>query len=111
MEGEELIPMHPWWRGFKGDIKPTSKNKYDVTGIVTKLDDTTVEITELPIHKWTQTFKAELEAMMIGEKGEVVVRCSLRKDWKEMVDNLPVVKNACAVEKAHLDNIHQCSRR
>ncbi|KAJ3931519.1 MAG: DNA topoisomerase II [Lentinula lateritia] len=72
--GEELIPMHPWWRGFKGEIKQTSKNKYDVSGIVTKLDETTVEITELPIHKWTQSFKAELETMMVGEKGEGSVK-------------------------------------
>lgn len=66
--------MHPWWRGFKGEIKQTSKNKYDVSGIVTKLDETTVEITELPIHKWTQSFKAELETMMVGEKGEGSVK-------------------------------------
>ncbi|KAJ4485455.1 DNA topoisomerase II [Lentinula aciculospora] len=74
MDGEELVPMHPWWRGFKGEIKLTSKNKYDVFGIVTKIDDTTVEITELPIHKWTQNFKAELETMMVGEKGEGSVK-------------------------------------
>ncbi|KAJ3751113.1 DNA topoisomerase II [Lentinula detonsa] len=74
MNDEELVPMHPWWRGFKGEIKQTSKNKYDVTGVVTKVDDSTVEITELPIHKWTQSFKAELETMMVGDKGEGSVK-------------------------------------
>ncbi|KAF9068525.1 DNA topoisomerase [Rhodocollybia butyracea] len=74
MNDEELVPMHPWWRGFKGEIKQTSKNKYEVCGVVTKLDETTVEITELPIHKWTQNFKAELEGMMVGEKGEGAVK-------------------------------------
>lgn len=69
MKGEEQVPMLPWWRGFNGSIKKTGDNKYEVTGIAKKLNDTTVEITELPIHKWTQTFKAELEAMC-GEKGE-----------------------------------------
>jgi DNA topoisomerase-2 len=44
-----------------------------VTGIARKVNDTTVEITELPIHKWTQTYKAELEAM-IGEKGDGAVK-------------------------------------
>ena len=68
MKGEELVPMSPWWRGFKGEIKQVGKNKYDVYGIVTKLNDTTVEITELPIHKWTQSYKAELEAMITGDK-------------------------------------------
>ncbi|KAL0063257.1 DNA topoisomerase 2 [Marasmius tenuissimus] len=68
MNGEEVVTMHPWWRDFKGEVKMTVKHKYDVTGIVTKLDDSTVEITELPIHRWTQNFKAELESMMTNEK-------------------------------------------
>lgn len=65
--------MFPWWRGFKGNIKKMGEHKYDVTGIVNKIDDTTVEITELPIHKWTQSYKQELESMM-GEKGEGPVK-------------------------------------
>ena len=77
MAGEEQETMLPWWRGFKGTIKKTGEHKYDVTGIANKINDSTVEIVELPIHKWTQTYKAELEAM-IGEKGEGVVKvCTL----------------------------------
>lgn len=68
--------MLPWWRGFSGTIKKVGDNKYDVLGTVKKIDDTTVEITELPIHKWTQSFKAELEAMC-GEKGEGPIKVSL----------------------------------
>ena len=73
MAGEEQVPMLPWWRGFKGTIRKTGEHKYDVTGVVRKVNDTTVEVTELPIHKWTQTYKAELE-IMIGEKGEGAVK-------------------------------------
>ena len=68
MNDEELVPMIPWWRGFKGEIKSSAKHKYDVFGVVKKLNDTTVEITELPIHKWTQSYKAELEQMIAGDK-------------------------------------------
>ena len=75
MAGEEMVPMLPWWRGFKGSIRKTGEHKYDVTGIVNKIDDTTVEITELPIHKWTQNYKQELESMM-GEKGDGPVKVS-----------------------------------
>lgn len=73
MAGEEMVPMLPWWRGFKGTIKKVSEHKYDVTGFATKINDTTVEITELPIHKWTQSYKTELEAM-IGEKGDGIIK-------------------------------------
>ena len=75
MRGEEQVPILPWWRGYTGTIKKTGDNKYDVLGTIKKLDDTTVEITELPIHKWTQSFKAELEAMC-GEKGDGVIKVS-----------------------------------
>lgn len=68
--------MNPWYRGFKGEIRKTGENKYDVFGCVRKINDTTVEITELPIHKWTQTYKGELEAM-IGEKGDGVIKVRL----------------------------------
>lgn len=84
MAGEEMTPMLPWWKGFKGTIRKVGDHKYDVTGIARKINDTTVEITELPIHKWTQTYKAELEAM-IGEKGDGVI-----KDYKEHHDNVNV---------------------
>jgi DNA topoisomerase-2 len=73
MAGEEQESMLPWWRSFKGTIKKTDDHKYNVTGIASKMNDTTIEVTELPIHKWTQNYKAELEAM-IGEKGDGVVR-------------------------------------
>ncbi len=42
-----VVPMVPWWRGFKGEIKQTTKNRYDVSGVVKKLNETTVM--ELPV--------------------------------------------------------------
>ncbi|KAJ6627017.1 DNA topoisomerase [Mycena sp. CBHHK59/15] len=83
MADEEMVPMHPWWRGFRGEIKATAKNKYDVTGIAKKLSNTTVEITELPIHKWTTPYKVELEAMIAGKENEE----GTIKEYKEHHDS------------------------
>ena len=116
MAGEELQSMTPWWRGFKGTVKKTADHKYDVIGVATKLNDTTIEITELPIHKWTQNYKSELESM-IGEKGDGSVKASCRgsllsltsmrvrfQDYKEYHDNVyirfQVSMSAKDVEKA-----------
>ena len=71
--GDEQEPMIPWWHGFKGTIKKTGDHKYDVTGIARKINDTTIKVMELPIHKWTQSYKVELKAM-IGEKGDGAVK-------------------------------------
>ncbi|KAI0328009.1 type II DNA topoisomerase [Cubamyces sp. BRFM 1775] len=105
MDGEEQVPMLPWWRGFTGTIKKVGDNKYDVLGVVKKIDDTTVEITELPIHKWTQNFKAELEAMC-GEKGDGPI-----KDYKEYHNNMNVhfviTMSEKEMEKAEKQGFHE----
>jgi DNA topoisomerase-2 len=45
MDGEEVLPMHPWYRGFNGIVEQESEFKYKVTGTITQTDETTVEIT------------------------------------------------------------------
>ncbi|CAJ0756558.1 11694_t:CDS:2, partial [Entrophospora sp. SA101] len=59
IKGEEMIPMHPWYRGFYGEIKQTEHNKYTSYGIISKKDDTHVVISELPIRKWTEDYKSK----------------------------------------------------
>ncbi|KAJ6498011.1 DNA topoisomerase II [Mycena vitilis] len=100
MAGEEMVPMHPWWRGYRGEIKATAKNKYDVIGVVNKINATTVEITELPIHKWTTTYKIELESMIAGKENEA----GTIKEYKEHHDNenvhFVITMDAKQLEKA-----------
>ncbi|KAF8319936.1 type II DNA topoisomerase [Clavulina sp. PMI_390] len=68
MHDEELVPMTPWFRGWKGTIERdgNNKDKFIVTGTIKQLDDTSVEITELPIHRWTEGYKEFLESCIIG---------------------------------------------
>jgi len=61
---EEVIPMHPWYRGYKGVIAEVSQGKYKVAGIWNKVNDSTLEITELPLGSWTQPYKDFLETLM-----------------------------------------------
>ncbi|SCV70341.1 BQ2448_1735 [Microbotryum intermedium] len=79
MRGEEMEPMHPWYRGFRGSIEKTDKDGYVSTGHIERIDDATVEITELPIRTWTQTYKEMLESWVVGtEKSPALI-----KDYKE----------------------------
>ncbi|KAJ3222418.1 DNA topoisomerase 2 [Clydaea vesicula] len=66
MEGKEPKPMCPYYRGFKGTIEKQDKGNYKATGIIRKLSDTTVEITELPLKTWTQSYKEQLEEWLVG---------------------------------------------
>ena len=55
--------MHPWYQGFAGTIESkTGKNdrgSYIVSGTFRRVDDVTVEVTELPVKRWTQVGRAE----------------------------------------------------
>lgn len=68
-----MVPMLPWWRGFRGNVRKVGEHKYETVGSATKVDDTTIRITELPIHKWTQSMKIDLE-QLIGEKNDGPVK-------------------------------------
>ncbi|ORY48818.1 DNA topoisomerase, partial [Leucosporidium creatinivorum] len=79
MAGEEMEPMHPWYRGFRGTIEKADKDGYKVGGLIERIDDSTIEITELPVRTWTQSYKEQLESWVVGtEKAPALV-----KDYKE----------------------------
>ena len=63
----ENVPIEPYYEGFKGtickeDVKDSTryifKGKYEI------ISHDTVVISELPIGKWTEDYKAELETLM-----------------------------------------------
>eukprot|EP00971_Amphidinium_carterae_P157260 3117599-Amphidinium_carterae.1 len=55
---QKMKRMCPWYRGFMGSILPSlEKDSYEFTGNIEKRSATTLEITELPVRKWTQDFK------------------------------------------------------
>ncbi|KAF5401692.1 DNA topoisomerase II alpha [Paragonimus heterotremus] len=67
LDGEDPLPMLPSFRGFLGTIQELEANRYVVHGNIAVLDDETVEITELPVRTWTQTYKESvLEVMLNG---------------------------------------------
>ncbi|BGP57010.1 DNA topoisomerase 2 [Rhodotorula sphaerocarpa] len=79
LAGEEMEPMHPWYRGFRGTIEKADKEGYKCSGLIQRVDDSTVEIAELPIRTWTQSYKEMLESWVAGtEKQPAWV-----KDYKE----------------------------
>jgi len=66
LRGESMDEMSPWYKNFKGSMTPNEKEpgKFDMTGCIEKVSDTTLAITELPIRTWTQSYKEFLEELM-----------------------------------------------
>lgn len=78
MDGEEVVPMKPWFRGFKGEVAAAGQDRFKFSGVIRKITDTEVQITELPIRTWTQDFKDRLEEIIKAEKVP-----SFIKDYKD----------------------------
>jgi hypothetical protein len=47
-----------------------NKGKFLCTGTARKIDSKTIEITELPIRKWTDDYKKQLEDWIVGTEKE-----------------------------------------
>lgn len=61
----EFCFQAPWFKGFRGTIEQLDPSRYVCSGEVAVLSDDTIEITELPVKTWTQTYKESvLEPML-----------------------------------------------
>ncbi|OJJ40193.1 hypothetical protein ASPWEDRAFT_33517 [Aspergillus wentii DTO 134E9] len=78
MDGEELKPMQPWFRGFTGEVTAIGGDRYKFSGTIKESGEKEVEITELPIRSWTQDFKDKLEDIIKADKTP-----SFIKDYKD----------------------------
>lgn len=74
MNGEEMVEMAPYYRNFRGEITKQASGKFLVNGTAEQLDDYNIEILELPVGMWTQTYKEYLEGLL--QNGSI-------KDYKE----------------------------
>ncbi|XP_073346486.1 DNA topoisomerase 2-alpha [Pagrus major] len=80
LNGDELLPMLPNYKGFRGTIEKVMENQFMNSGEVAIIDSTTIEISELPVKAWTQTYKENVLEPMLNGTEKVP---SLITDFKE----------------------------
>ena len=61
VEGGAMKELTPWYQGFTGEITKVGDGAFVTKGRYTIKSNTTVEITELPIGRWTQDYKEFLD--------------------------------------------------
>lgn len=64
----EPITFIPWYMGFRGEILQTGDTTYVSKGCYSIINDTTIEITELPIGIWTEDYKDFLDKLLLNEE-------------------------------------------
>lgn len=125
---ENAAALRPFYCGFSGEvscllrcvggylshngsfqIKFEQSHKYTVRGIIERVDDVTLHISELPLKKWTQNYKEFLEGMLLGDtKGDGKAVPEL-KDFKENHTETTVSFTLTA-EKAKIDSWEKDSK-
>ncbi|XP_053662617.1 DNA topoisomerase 2 [Anopheles marshallii] len=80
LNGQEPKVLTPWYKNFRGVIESVGVQKYITAGNVGLLDNQRIEISELPIGTWTQTYKENvLEPLLHGtDKQKAII-----SDYKE----------------------------
>uniref|UniRef100_A0A182MZ68 DNA topoisomerase 2 n=1 Tax=Anopheles dirus TaxID=7168 RepID=A0A182MZ68_9DIPT len=80
LNGDEPKLLTPWYKNFRGVVESVGPQKYITAGNVSLLDGEKIEISELPIGTWTQTYKENvLEPLLHGsDKQKAVI-----SDYKE----------------------------
>uniref|UniRef100_A0A182VUE5 DNA topoisomerase 2 n=1 Tax=Anopheles minimus TaxID=112268 RepID=A0A182VUE5_9DIPT len=80
LNGQEPKVLTPWYKNFRGVIESVGVQKFVTAGNVGLLDNQKIEISELPIGTWTQTYKENvLEPLLHGsDKQKAII-----SDYKE----------------------------
>merc|ERR1719394_1372576 len=66
LEGKDPKDMVPWFKNFRGTIESIDNQRYVISGEIANLSDTKVEVTELPVRTWTNSYKEMLEGLLQG---------------------------------------------
>jgi hypothetical protein len=54
---KQSITLTPWYRGFKGTIERLPSGQISFTGVLEKVNSTTLQVSELPIGIWEDDYK------------------------------------------------------
>jgi DNA topoisomerase-2 len=63
INNETMLPMTPWYRGFKGMIVEASPGVFTCSGMCS-IQGKTVTVSELPVGTWTSDYKEHLETLI-----------------------------------------------
>jgi DNA topoisomerase-2 len=82
--GKSDIEIEPYYEGFVGDIIKLEDSKYLFKGKYNKLKSDVIQITELPVGTWTDSYKMFLEKLIENES-------SSKKDDKKKKKSTPQI--------------------
>ena len=86
LEKKPYVKMHPWYKGFEGEVKNKDDNSYEIYGKWEIKGDKLI-ITELPIGEWSSDYKEFLEKLLEDEPEKKEKKDKKDKKEKEKKKN------------------------
>ncbi len=86
LDSKKPIDMIPYYKNFKGSIIELEPGSFISKGIYKKLNNTQIEITEIPIGSWVTNYKEFLESLIDGndsKKSSVILKNVVNKTLDE----------------------------
>lgn len=108
MDGLEPRHMEPWYKNFKGEIIAVDETKYASNGEVALLGENQIEISELPVKCWTQTYKESvLHPMLQGTEKTPPVIQDFREYHTDMTVRFVIKMSDTKLSEAQQMGIHK----
>ncbi len=101
INGSPEPTLNPWYRGFTGRIEPTSPGSFITRGKFNIINDSTIQIVELPIGTWTEKYVQFLDKISV-ERGKETAKNFVRTfkdDSTETNVNITIKMNPVNINK------------
>lgn len=68
---QDIVPMTPWFKHFNGTMYKLDDRRYISYGVINKINNSSVEITELPVRTWTATYKENVRILKLYYRSSI----------------------------------------
>ena len=108
IDGENLVPMKPWFDKFKGRVFSNDEGFWVTEGVWTQAGNK-IKITELPPGRWTQEYKEYLDTLMDKKNIANYVNNSTTENVDFVIEGYTgkdILKDFKLQKTFHVSNMH-----
>ena len=108
IDGENIVPMKPWFDKFKGRVFSNDEGFWVTEGVWTQAGNK-IKITELPPGRWTQEYKEYLDTLMDKKNIANYVNNSTTENVDFVIEGYAgkdIVKDFKLQKTFHISNMH-----
>ncbi|VDK74675.1 unnamed protein product, partial [Onchocerca ochengi] len=108
IDGKEPKPLMPWYKHFRGTIEQLDDQRFVCNGEVAVINNETIEITELPIRTWTQTYKETvLVPMMDGNDKQPAIITDFKEYHTDTTVKFVIKMNSDKLRASKEEGLHK----